>query len=66
MTVYDTEGFPNSFRVRNALGEKGATEPVEVVPVDVIGGEHRKEAFKSKKPDAVVPCLELADRTINS
>ena len=26
-----------------------------------MGGEHRTDAFKAKNPDAVVPCLELAD-----
>ncbi|WP_377192790.1 glutathione S-transferase family protein [Ruegeria meonggei] len=63
MKIYDTEGFPNPARVRIALAEKGATDQVQFVPVDVMGGEHRTEAFKAKNPDAVVPCLELADGT---
>ena len=61
MKIYDVEGFPNPARVRIALAEKAATDKVEFVPVDVMGGEHRTDAFKSKNPDAVVPCLELAD-----
>ena len=61
MKIYDTEGFPNPARVRIALAEKGATEKVEFIPVDVMGGEHRTPAFKAKNPDAVVPCLELDD-----
>lgn len=61
MKIYDTEGFPNPARVRIALAEKGATDQVEFVPVDVMGGEHRTDAFKQKNPDAVVPCLELED-----
>ena len=61
MKIYDTEGFPNPARVRIALAEKGATNDVEFVAVDVMGGEHRTDAFKAKNPDAVVPCLELAD-----
>ena len=61
MKIYDTEGFPNPARVRVALAEKGALEKVEFIPVDVMGGEHRTEAFKSMNPDAVVPCLELED-----
>ncbi|WP_299740164.1 glutathione S-transferase family protein [uncultured Roseobacter sp.] len=61
MKIYDVEGFPNPARVRIALAEKGATDKVEFVPVDVMGGEHRTDAFKAKNPDAVVPCLELAD-----
>jgi len=59
--IYDAEGFPNPARVRIALAEKGATDKVEYVPVDVMGGEHRSDAFKAKNPDAAVPCLELAD-----
>lgn len=61
MKIYDVEGFPNPARVRIALAEKGATSQVEFIPVDVMGGEHRTEEFKAKNPDAVVPCLELAD-----
>lgn len=63
MKIYDIEGFPNPARVRIALAEKGATDQVEFVHVDVMGGEHRSEEFKAKNPDAVVPCLELDDGT---
>lgn len=63
MKVYDIEGFPNPARVRIALAEKGITDQVEFVPVDVMGGEHRTDAFKAKNPDATVPCLELEDGT---
>lgn len=63
MKIYDIEGFPNPARVRIALAEKGATDKVEFVPVDVMGGEHRTDAFRAKNPDAAVPCLELADGT---
>lgn len=59
MKIYDVEGFPNPARVRIALAEKGATEQVEFQPVDVMGGEHRSEAFKAKNPDATVPYAEL-------
>ena len=61
MKIYDVEGFPNPARIRIALAEKGASDQVEFVPVDVMGGEHRSPEFKAKNPDAVVPCLELAD-----
>ncbi|WP_299832205.1 glutathione S-transferase family protein [uncultured Roseobacter sp.] len=61
MKIYDAEGFPNPARVRIALAEKGVTDQVEFIPVDVMGGEHRSEAFRAKNPDAVVPCLELED-----
>jgi len=63
MKIYDIEGFPNPLRVRIALAEKGATDRVTFVPVDVMGGEHRSEAFKEKNPDATVPVLELDDGT---
>ncbi|WP_368185699.1 glutathione S-transferase family protein [Aestuariibius sp. HNIBRBA575] len=63
MKIYDTEGFPNPARVRIALAEKGATNDVEFIAVDVMGGEHRTDTFKAMNPDAVVPCLELADGT---
>lgn len=57
MKIYDVEGFPNPARVRIALAEKGAS--AEFISVDVMGGEHRGEAFRTKNPDAGVPVLEL-------
>lgn len=63
MRIYDVEGFPNPTRVRIALAEKGVTNQVEFVPVDVMAGEHRSQEFKAKNPDAAVPCLELDDGT---
>lgn len=63
MKIYDVEGFPNPARVRIALAEKGATKDVEFIPVDVMNGEHRSDAFKAKNPDASVPYLELDDGT---
>lgn len=66
MKIYDFEGFPNPARVRIALAEKGLTDSVEFVKVDVPGGEHRTEAFKSKNPSGLVPALELDDGTVIS
>lgn len=63
MKIYDVEGFPNPARVRIALAEKGATDRVEFIPVDVMGGAHRSAAFRAKNPDATVPCMELEDGT---
>ena len=63
MKIFDIEGFPNPARVRIALAEKGATEKVEFVSVDVMNGEHRTDAFKAMNPDASVPCAELDDGT---
>ena len=55
-----------SFRVRIALAEKGATDKVQFVHVDVMKGEHRLPAFVSKNPSASVPVLELDDGTFIS
>lgn len=63
MKIYDFEGFPNPARVRIALAEKGATDQVQFVHVDVLKGEHRKPAFVEKNPSAAVPVLELDDGT---
>jgi glutathione S-transferase len=59
MKIYDLEGFPNPARVRIALAEKGVTDQVEFVPVDVPNGEHRSQEFLAKNPGAAVPTLEL-------
>ena len=61
MKIHDIKGFPNPARVRIALAEKGLTEQVAFVSVDVLGGEHKRPAFKAKNPSAAVPVLELAD-----
>ncbi|MEH6546552.1 MAG: glutathione S-transferase [Sneathiella sp.] len=61
MKVFDIEGFPNPARVRIALAEKGATDQVEFMPVDVMAGEHRTDAYKQRNPDATVPYIELTD-----
>ncbi|WP_108791638.1 glutathione S-transferase C-terminal domain-containing protein [Erythrobacter sp. Alg231-14] len=59
MRIYDVEGFPNPARVRMALAEKNATQNVEFVTVDVMGGEHRSDDFRAKNPDATVPFAQL-------
>jgi len=63
MKIYDTPAFPNPARVRIALAEKGATDKVTFVEVDVMNKEHRTEAYLAKNPDASVPCMELDDGT---
>jgi glutathione S-transferase len=64
MKVYEYKGFPNPLRVRIALAEKGLTDRVEFVQVDVPNGEHKQPAFLAKNPAAAVPVLELDDGTI--
>lgn len=63
MKIYEFEGFPNPARVRIALAEKGQTDRVEFVQIDVPGGEHRKPEFLKKNPAGAVPVLELDDGT---
>ncbi len=63
MKIYDCKGFPNPTRVRIALAEKGLTDRIEFVAVDVPGGEHKQGPFLAKNPAGAVPVLELADGT---
>lgn len=63
MRVYEYPGFPNPARVRIALAEKGLTQQVEFITIDVPNGEHRTPAFLSKNPSGAVPVLELDDGT---
>lgn len=59
MKIYDFEGFPNPARVRIALAEKGATDKVEFIKVDIPAGDGNKPEFLAKSPHGTVPCLEL-------
>jgi len=61
MKIYDVAAFPNPARVRIALAEKNATDQVEFVDVDVMGGAHKKPDFLAKNPGGAVPVLELED-----
>jgi len=63
MKIYDVSNFPNPIRVRIALAEKKASGDVTFIPVDVMAGEHRTEAFLRKNPAAAVPIAELDDGT---
>lgn len=63
MKVYDFKGFANPARVRIAIAEKGVSDKVEFVRVDVPAGEHKTPAFIAMNPAAAVPVLELEDGT---
>ncbi|WP_299843457.1 glutathione S-transferase family protein [uncultured Roseovarius sp.] len=63
MKVYEFAGFPNPARVRIALAEKGLTDQVEFISVNVPEGEHLSEDYRAKNPSAAVPLLELEDGT---
>ncbi|WP_413711777.1 glutathione S-transferase family protein [Rhizobium sp. Rhizsp82] len=66
MKIYDRSGFPNPARIRIVLAEKGLDSQVEFVPVDLIGAEHKQEAFLAINPSGVIPVLELEDGTLIS
>jgi glutathione S-transferase len=63
LKIYDYKGFPNPTRVRIALAEKGLSDQVEFISINVPDGEHRLPAFAKKNPFAAVPVLELEDGT---
>ena len=60
MKLYDSVG-PNPRVVRMTLAEKGVS--VEVVPVDLLGGENRREPYLSLNPMGTLPTLVLDDGT---
>jgi glutathione S-transferase len=66
MKVFDYKGYPNPLRVRIALAEKGLSDKVEFVSVDVPNGGHRKPEFLEVNPDGLVPALQLEDGTVLS
>ena len=58
MKLYDSFG-PNPRAVRMFLVEKGIE--LAKMPVDLLGGENRGEAYMKKNPGGQVPALELDD-----
>jgi glutathione S-transferase len=61
LKLYQSNGSPNSRRVRIYLAEKGISMPV--VPVDLGAKEQFSEAYRAINPRSVVPTLVLADGT---
>ncbi|MFQ3666055.1 MAG: glutathione S-transferase family protein [Sphingomonadaceae bacterium] len=61
MRLYDSLG-PNPQIVRTFAAEKGIV--LEKVPVDIMGGENRGEAFRVKNPMGQLPALELANGVV--
>src|SRR5262245_49544263 len=61
MKIHYYKGFPNPTRIRIALAEKGLTDAVEFVTVDVPAGEHKRPEFLARNPAGTVPVLELED-----
>lgn len=59
--LYQSNGSPNSRRVRIFLAEKGLCAPL--VPVDLGAKEQFSDAYAKINPRRVVPTLVLADGT---
>ena len=63
MKLYDMARAPNPRRVRWVMAEKGI-EDIEIVPVDIMTGQHHAKEYKAKTGQAHVPALELDDGTV--
>ena len=62
MKLYDSRRAPNPRRVRWFMAEKGV-EDIEIVDVDIFGGQHRQPAYLAKAGLPNVPALEMDDGT---
>jgi glutathione S-transferase len=62
MKVYDAAIAPNPRRVRWVMAEKGVTD-VEVVPISIPDGEHKRADYLAKAGLPNVPMLEMDDGT---
>ena len=64
MKLYDSRRAPNPRRVRWFMAEKGI-EDIEIVDVDIFGGQHKTPYYLAKAGLPNVPALEMDDgRTI--
>lgn len=63
MKLFDIPGFPNPLRIRIVLAEKGMSDKVEFVKIDLPAAEHKQPAFLAMNPTGTVPVLELDDGT---
>ena len=58
MKLYDSRRAPNPRRVRWFMAEKGI-EDIEVIDVDLFGGQHRTAEYLAKVGAPNVPALEI-------
>lgn len=58
MKLYDSRRAPNPRRVRWFMAEKGI-EDIEIVDVDIFGGQHRQPEYLAKAGLPNVPALEM-------
>jgi glutathione S-transferase len=64
LKLYDSRRAPNPRRVRWFMAEKGI-EDIEIVDIDIFGGQHRQPDYLAKAGLPNVPALEMDDgRTI--
>lgn len=52
-----------AWRVRIVLELKGV--PYEIVPINLLAGEHRAEAYERRNPGRLVPALQIGEVTLN-
>jgi glutathione S-transferase len=62
LKLYDSRRAPNPRRVRWFMAEKGI-EDVEIVDIDIFGGQHRQPDYLAKAGLPNVPALEIDDAT---
>nr|WP_295667233.1 glutathione S-transferase [Sphingomonas sp.] len=62
MKLYQSKRAPNPRRVRWFMAEKGI-EDIEIVEVDIFGGDHRTPDYLGMAGLPTVPALELDDGT---
>lgn len=62
MKLYDMAMAPNPRRVRWLMTEKGI-EDIEILPVDIMTGQHRTPEYRAKVGAPHIPALELDDGT---
>lgn len=62
MKLYDADMAPSPRRVRMMIAEKGIAD-IELIKLDLQGGDNLSDEFKKKNPIAKVPVLELDDGT---
>lgn len=66
MKIHDREAAPHPARIRIVLEEKGLTNSVDFVSVDLISAEQKQPDFLARNPIGKIPLLELDDGTIIS
>jgi glutathione S-transferase len=62
MKFYDSRRAPNPRRVRWFMAEKGI-EDVEIVDIDIFGGQHKTPDYLAKAGLPNVPALEIDETT---